>query len=54
VILRRNSAAPAASFSAYIAIEELGRVCYNTAHLLLLQWLPFGAISAGATDTDPV
>ncbi|NYT79305.1 acyl-CoA dehydrogenase family protein [Alcaligenaceae bacterium] len=36
--------------SACLAIEELGRVCYNTAYLLLLQWVPFGAILAGGSD----
>ncbi len=36
--------------SACIAIEELARVCYNTAYLLLVQWVPFGAILAGGTD----
>lgn len=36
--------------SACLAIEELGRVCYNTAYLLLVQWTPFGAILAGGTD----
>ena len=36
--------------SACLAIEELGRVCYNTAYLLLVQWLPFGAILAGGTQ----
>lgn len=36
--------------SACIAIEEFGRVCYNTAYLLLVQWTPFGAILAGGTD----
>lgn len=36
--------------AACIAIEELGRVCYNTAYLLLVQWVPFGAILAGGTD----
>ena len=35
--------------SACIAIEELGRVCYNTAYLLLVQWVPFGAILAGGS-----
>ena len=30
-----------------LAIEEFGRVCYNTAYLLLLQWAPFRAILAG-------
>lgn len=36
--------------SACIAIEEFGRVCYNTAYLLLVQWLPFGAILASGTE----
>ncbi|GAA4322616.1 acyl-CoA dehydrogenase family protein [Pigmentiphaga soli] len=36
--------------SACVAIEELGRVCYNTAYLLLVQWVPFGAILAGGTE----
>ncbi|MBV7484869.1 acyl-CoA dehydrogenase family protein [Bordetella sp. BOR01] len=35
--------------SACLAIEELGRVCYNTAYLLAVQWTPFGAILAGGT-----
>jgi len=32
-----------------VAIEELGRVCYNTAYLLVVQWVPFGAILAGGS-----
>ncbi len=36
--------------SACLAIEELGRVCYNTAYLLLVQWLPFGAILAAGNE----
>lgn len=36
-------------FSACIAVEELGRVCYNTAYLLVLQWVPMGAILASGT-----
>ena len=36
--------------SAAVAIEELGRVCYNTAYLLIVQWVPFGAILAAGTD----
>jgi alkylation response protein AidB-like acyl-CoA dehydrogenase len=36
--------------SACLAIEELGRVCYNTAYLLLVQWVPFGAILSGGTE----
>jgi hypothetical protein len=33
--------------TACLAIEELCRVCYNTAYLLVVQWVPFGAILAG-------
>ena len=36
--------------SACIAVEEFGRVCYNTAYLLVVQWLPFSAIHAGGSD----
>lgn len=36
--------------SSCVAIEEFGRVCYNTAYLLLVQWTPIGAILAGGTD----
>ncbi len=35
--------------SACIAVEELGRICYNTGYLLVVQWVPFGAILAGGT-----
>lgn len=35
--------------SACIAVEEFGRVCYNTGYLLVVQWVPFGAILAGGT-----
>ena len=35
---------------ACVAVEELGRVCYNTAYLLVVQWLPFGAILAGGNE----
>lgn len=35
--------------SACVALEELGRVCYNTAYLLLVQWVPAGALIAGGT-----
>ena len=35
--------------SGCIAVEELGRVCYNTAYLLLVQWTPIGAILAGGS-----
>ncbi len=37
------------TLSACIAVEELGRVCYNTAYLLLVQWLPFSALLAGGS-----
>jgi len=40
----------ASLLSACVAVEELGRVCYNTAYLLVVQWLPFGAILAGGTE----
>jgi alkylation response protein AidB-like acyl-CoA dehydrogenase len=40
----------ASMLSACVAIEEFGRVCYNTAYLLVVQWTPFGAIIAGGTD----
>jgi alkylation response protein AidB-like acyl-CoA dehydrogenase len=36
--------------SACVAVEELGRVCYNTAYLLVVQWVPIGAILAGGND----
>ena len=36
--------------SACVAIEELGRVCYNTAYLLVVQWTPIGAVLAAGTD----
>lgn len=36
--------------SACVAVEELGRVCYNTAYLLVVQWVPIGAILAGGTQ----
>ncbi|WP_398472784.1 acyl-CoA dehydrogenase family protein [Tardiphaga sp.] len=35
--------------SACVAVEELGRVCYNTAYLLVLQWVPIGAMLAGGS-----
>ena len=33
-------------FSSCVAVEEFGRVCYNTAYLLVVQWTPFSAILA--------
>jgi alkylation response protein AidB-like acyl-CoA dehydrogenase len=38
------------TLAACIAVEELGRVCYNTGYLLVVQWTPFGAILAGGTE----
>lgn len=38
--------------AACLAVEELGRVCYNTAYLLVVQWAPFGAIHAGGSDAQ--
>ena len=35
--------------SAAVAVEELGRVCHNTADLLIVQWVPFGAILAAGS-----
>ena len=40
------------TLSACIAVEELGRVCYNTGYLLVVQWTPFGAILAGGTEAQ--
>lgn len=37
------------TLGACIAVEEFGRVCYNTGYLLVVQWVPFGAILAGGT-----
>lgn len=36
--------------SSCIAVEEFGRVCYNTGYLLVVQWTPFGAILEGGTE----
>jgi len=38
--------------SACVAVEELCRVCYNTAYLLVVQWVPFGAILAGGNQAQ--
>jgi len=35
--------------SACLAVEELGRVCYNTAYLLVVQWSTLGGILHGGT-----
>lgn len=36
--------------SGCVALEEFGRVCYNTAYLLLVQWCPAGALIAGGSE----
>lgn len=38
--------------AACVAVEELGRHCYNTAYLLVVQWTPFGAIMAGGDQAQ--
>jgi len=38
--------------AACVAVEELCRVCYNTAYLLVVQWTPFSAILAGGTQAQ--
>jgi len=38
--------------SGCVAVEEFGRVCYNTGYLLVVQWVPFGAILAGGTPAQ--
>ena len=40
------------TLSACVAVEEFGRVCYNTGYLLVVQWTPFGAIFAGGTEAQ--
>jgi alkylation response protein AidB-like acyl-CoA dehydrogenase len=35
--------------SGCLAIEELGRVCYNTGYLLVVQWVAFGALFAAGS-----
>jgi alkylation response protein AidB-like acyl-CoA dehydrogenase len=36
--------------SACIAVEEFGRICYNTGYLLVVQWVAFGALLAAGND----
>lgn len=38
--------------SSCLAVEELGRICYNTAYLLIVQWVPFGAILYGGSQVQ--
>ena len=40
------------TLAACVAVEEFGRVCYNTGYLLVVQWTPFGAIFAGGTEAQ--
>jgi len=36
--------------SGCLAVEEFGRVCYNTGYLLVVQWVAFGALHAAGSD----
>lgn len=36
--------------SACVAVEELCRVCYNTAYLLMVQWTSVGSVLAGGSE----
>jgi len=36
--------------TACLAIEELSRICYNTAYLLVVQWVPFAAVHAAGSE----
>ena len=38
------------TLAACVVVEELARVCYNTAYLLVVQWTPIGAIIAAGTE----
>lgn len=40
------------TLSACVAVEELCRVCYNTAYMLVVQWTPIGAVLAGGTQAQ--
>jgi alkylation response protein AidB-like acyl-CoA dehydrogenase len=42
----------ASLLSAVVAIEELGIECYNTAYLLLVQWLPISALLAAGSESQ--
>lgn len=50
--LPENYGGSASTVSACLAVEELGRVCYNTAYLLAVQWTPCSAIDASATQAQ--
>jgi alkylation response protein AidB-like acyl-CoA dehydrogenase len=36
--------------TACLAVEEFGRVCYNTGYLLVVQWVAFGALHAAGNE----
>lgn len=36
--------------SGCLAVEEFGRVCYNTGYLLVVQWVAFGALLAAGSE----
>jgi acyl-CoA dehydrogenase len=38
------------TLAACVVVEELARVCYNTAYLLVVQWTPIGAVLASGTE----
>lgn len=38
--------------SACIAVEEFSRICFNTAYILVVQWVPIGAIIEGGTPAQ--
>jgi acyl-CoA dehydrogenase len=40
------------TLAASIVVEELARVCYNTAYLLVVQWTPIGAVLAAGSDAQ--
>ena len=45
----RSYGGTGSTLSACVVVEELARVCYNTAYLLVVQWTPIGAILAAGT-----
>ncbi len=40
------------TLAASLVVEELARVCYNTAYLLVVQWTPIGAVLACGTEAQ--
>ena len=47
---RQNYGGTGSLLSGCIAVEEFGRVCYNTGYLLVVQWVAFGALLAAGND----